>query len=97
MSSAGDVEMKDATSDSNAPRESSNTTLEDKPNITEPKHELQEAEVVDPGCPQFKLRFLLSGHKRAVSCLKFSPDGAFLASACMSTKSLDLCFALETD
>lgn len=32
--------------------------------------------------PDYKQRFILAGHRRAVSSLKFSPDGTLLASAC---------------
>jgi len=31
--------------------------------------------------PKYQLRLILSGHRRSVSALKFSPDGSMLASA----------------
>ena len=34
--------------------------------------------------PQYKLRYILSGHTRSTSSLKFSPDGTMLASAGIS-------------
>jgi len=55
---------------------------EDSENRPEPG--LQTKDQADTDCPQFKLRFLLDGHKRAISCLKFNPGGTYLASACTS-------------
>lgn len=35
-----------------------------------------------PPNPHFDLRFTLKGHKKAISSVKFSPDGRYIASAC---------------
>lgn len=34
--------------------------------------------------PGYKMRFVLGGHTRSITSLKFSPDGGLLASACES-------------
>ncbi|KAG5644728.1 hypothetical protein DXG03_007857 [Asterophora parasitica] len=36
---------------------------------------------LDPSKPGYRLRYTLSGHTRSISSLKFSPDGAILASS----------------
>jgi COMPASS component SWD3 len=77
--------MKDASDDSAPPPKPPEIPLNVQ-TTTEPKTQ----EKINPDMPQFKLRFLLSGHKRAVSCLKFSPDGTYLASSCTSRLFPDL-------
>lgn len=85
MNATKDIEMKDATDDSTP----SLKPPENSPNAqtaTEPAMH----DNISPDTPQFKPRFLLSGHKRAVSCLKFSPDGTYLASSCTPDLPHDL-------
>jgi len=76
MDPVGDVEMED-TVVSPIPSKPLSKDSESRP---EPG--LQNKDQAGIDCPQFKLRFLLDGHKRAISCLKFSPCGTYLASAC---------------
>lgn len=85
MSAAADIEMKDSTDDT-APLPKPTEVPLNEQTASEPGTQ----ENIDPDMPQFKLRFLLSGHRRAVSCLKFSPDGVYLASSCASGFRPDL-------
>ena len=35
-----------------------------------------------PILPSYRLKYTLQGHKKALSSVKFSPDGKYIASAC---------------
>lgn len=92
MSSAEDVEMEDSSNNNNPTQELSIGPPGNMQTKTEPEPDQDDHEH-----PRFQLRFLLSGHKRAVSCLKFSPDGVYLASSCMFKHSPKLYDTLATD
>lgn len=42
-------------------------------------------EVASPSLPDFVCQWELKGHTKAISSVKFSPNGEYLATACMST------------
>lgn len=56
---------------------------------------MQESETTDPhpqdenapskkntGVPQYRTKYIMSGHSRSIASVKFSPDGTKLASCC---------------
>lgn len=55
------------------------TDLEPSPEAPVPTNN-SSALPVDPNSPGFELKYTLSGHRKAVSVLKYSPDGKLLAS-----------------
>jgi len=63
------------------------------PSAPEAKIELEvepsSTETIDPlpADQQYQRRYLLRGHKKALSSVKFSPDGKYLASACSKPNS----------
>jgi COMPASS component SWD3 len=58
------------------------------PEGTQVKQETEQGLQFNNDGPKYQLRFTLSGHRRSVSALKFSPDGSMLASAGDSLVSL---------
>jgi len=85
MDLVGDIEMEDTVVSPISSKPLS------KDSESRPEQGLQNKDQAGIDYPQFKLRFLLDGHKRAISCLKFSPGGTYLASACTYSGSGSIC------
>lgn len=76
-----DIEMAD--------RDEAPAHTEEAPGLSEREEEKEQYESIEqtqvppqPIWRDYKEKFILKGHQRGVSCVKFSPDGSMIASSC---------------